>query len=195
MNRYKCVEKILHIINIVEKEKLPLKINQIYLFGSFIEGKEEPNDIDMIFVFNKLTDKEVAQNVSLLMNGSSLSQKTRAKLKKNREDIDMIFETSLESAISSTKKNNFELDLLKFFQFFTVKEDVKLDFEDIEKIQFFNKFLKSLEKHVRKNKNWTFKDEINRWKEGITKTVLIWEGGRGKLYDKMGLFKLTNARK
>lgn len=38
----------------------PLTLDSVYLFGSYLKGKEEPNDVDLIIIYDELDEWETA---------------------------------------------------------------------------------------------------------------------------------------
>lgn len=94
--------KLEQIINTVENAKdLPLDVKEIYVFGSFIRGKQQPGDLDLVIIHQELTPEQTELTVRAVEGyGTSLEQQMNARLKSNRESVDIIYGASLEGAMS-----------------------------------------------------------------------------------------------
>ncbi len=44
--------KLERIMDKVEHDSLPMYIKEVYLFGSFLKGKEDPKDIDIVLIYD-----------------------------------------------------------------------------------------------------------------------------------------------
>ncbi len=93
------LSKLERIINIIERERdLPLDIKEVYTFGSFVRGKEEPGDLDLIMVHSELSPKQAELTARAIEgHGTSLDQQMNGRLKSNSENIDVVYGTSLEA--------------------------------------------------------------------------------------------------
>ena len=45
-------KKLERIMDRIERNDLPMIITQVYLFGSFLKGKEHPKDIDILIIYD-----------------------------------------------------------------------------------------------------------------------------------------------
>jgi predicted nucleotidyltransferase len=52
MHRDRFTEKLVRIIATIESRSLPVKVRQLYVFGSYSRGAIEPGDLDLILVHN-----------------------------------------------------------------------------------------------------------------------------------------------
>lgn len=100
MERDKLIKKIERIINRIEiEEDLPLKIKEVYLFGSFLKGKREPDDVDIILVHEKLSLEQAEENIQAIKGyGTTFEQKMNRRLKANAEKMDIVYFTNIEYA-------------------------------------------------------------------------------------------------
>ena len=105
MKREVLLSKLERVINIIERDRdLPLDIKEVYIFGSFVRGKEEPRDLDLIMVHNELDPKQAELTArSIEGHGTSLDQQMNGRLKSNSENIDLVYGTSLEAVIHLLK--------------------------------------------------------------------------------------------
>jgi predicted nucleotidyltransferase len=94
--------KLQQIINTVENAKdLLLDVNEIYVFGSFVRGKQQPSDLDLVMIHEELTPEQLEFTVRAVEGyGTSLEQQMNGRLKSNRENVDIIYGASLEAAMS-----------------------------------------------------------------------------------------------
>jgi len=105
LKREVLLSKLERVINIIERDRdLPLDIKEVYIFGSFVRGKEEPRDLDLIMVHNELDPKQAELTArSIEGHGTSLDQQMNGRLKSNSENIDLVYGTSLEAVIHLLK--------------------------------------------------------------------------------------------
>jgi predicted nucleotidyltransferase len=89
----------------VERDRdLPLDIKEVYIFGSFVRGKEEPDDLDLIMVHNELSPKQAELTAGAIEDhGTYLDKQMNGRLKSNSENIDVVYGTSLEAVIQLLK--------------------------------------------------------------------------------------------
>jgi len=53
MHRDKLTEKLVRIIAVIEADKLPARVRELYVFGSYSRGALEPGDLDLIVVHDR----------------------------------------------------------------------------------------------------------------------------------------------
>jgi predicted nucleotidyltransferase len=90
------------------------EIDDILVFGSTIRGKEKPNDLDLLVVFNKKVDKEQEQKIKIILkkhfNNISIISKTKITILDQSFDAreSVLFEaTSLLTGSNLAKKYGF----------------------------------------------------------------------------------------
>ena len=105
MKREVLLSKLERVIDIIERGRdLPLDIKEVYTFGSFVRGKEEPGDLDLIMVHSELSPKQAELTSRAIEgHGTSLDQQMNGRLKSNSENIDVVYGTSLEAVIHLLK--------------------------------------------------------------------------------------------
>jgi predicted nucleotidyltransferase len=105
LKREVLLSKLERVINIIERDRdLPLDIKEVYIFGSFVRGKEEPGDLDLIMVHSELGPKQAELTARAIEgHGTSLDQQMNGRLKSNSENIDVVYGTSLEAVIHLLK--------------------------------------------------------------------------------------------
>jgi len=96
------ISKLKRVVNTIEaKDDLPLIAKELYVFGSTL-WKDNPEDLDLILIHEKLS-KEAAQSmISALMGYGTLpTQKMNSQLKRsNAERIKILYGNSLEDVLS-----------------------------------------------------------------------------------------------
>ncbi len=102
MKREALTEKLARIISQIETQTdLPLDIREVHIYGSYARGDMNPGDLDLVLVHEKLTpeqDKIALDNV--FGHGTSLEQKMNGRIKSARENIDVLYGASFETATS-----------------------------------------------------------------------------------------------
>jgi len=105
LKREVLLSKLERVIDIIERDRdLPLDIKEVYTFRSFVRGKEEPGDLDLIMVHGELSPKQAELTARAIEgHGTSLDQQMNGRLKSNSENIDVVYGTSLEAVIHLLK--------------------------------------------------------------------------------------------
>lgn len=87
----------------------PLTLNSIYLFGSYLKGKEEPNDVDLIIVYDKLDEWENAWLWRCDMRGYYSVNTAVEKLCKgiDKEKLSVLIGTNLNQVRTIFPKDKF----------------------------------------------------------------------------------------
>jgi hypothetical protein len=99
MKRDILLSKLERVIETVEKNgNLPLSIKELHIFGSFLLGKENPDDLDLFLIH----EEPFEEKLDLYLRGI-LNQRMNGILKGNREGIDIIYNLSLDAAIKHMK--------------------------------------------------------------------------------------------
>jgi predicted nucleotidyltransferase len=98
VNRELLEEKLGRIIETIESQRgLPLDVKEVYAFGSFARGKESPGDLDLIVVHQPWTEEQIND---MVRGQEGPDQQMNARLKSNRESVDLVYGESLEAAVS-----------------------------------------------------------------------------------------------
>lgn len=97
-------EKLERVMGQIENEELPMSIKEVHLFGSFLKGKEEPKDIDIVLIYD--SEGTVRKYEEVGRNGSKhwrfwdlrrAPSRLRGQLKENAErTVDLTICPSLE---------------------------------------------------------------------------------------------------
>ncbi|MGB9881754.1 MAG: nucleotidyltransferase domain-containing protein [Methanomassiliicoccales archaeon] len=96
--------KLERLMEKIENDELPMHIKEVYLFGSFLKGKKDPRDIDILLIYD--SDKTAKKYEYIDKKGRARwkmtalrrsPSKLRAHLKKNAErSLDLSICPSLE---------------------------------------------------------------------------------------------------
>lgn len=107
-------------LNKIFKKYLSIKeINDIIIFGSIMKGKESPNDIDILIIFNKKINKKIEQEIRRELN--------------NRYEINSITKEELDKDIYKAKEGLY-LEGYSFSSQKFLKE--KIGFESIAYLKY-----------------------------------------------------------
>ena len=97
-------KKLERVMDTIENEDLPMYIKEVYVFGSFLKGKESPRDIDIVLIYD--TDLTTKKHETISKKGiprwkmwelRKSPSRLRGRLKENAENtIDLTICPSLE---------------------------------------------------------------------------------------------------
>lgn len=97
-------KKLERLMNEIETQDLPMYIKEVYIFGSFIKGKDDPNDVDLLLVYD--SEETTKKYETLGRRGdrhwkmwelSRSPSKLRGRLKRNAErTVDLTICPSIE---------------------------------------------------------------------------------------------------
>jgi len=96
--------KLERLMNEIETQDLPMHIKEVYLFGSFIKGKSDPKDVDILLIYD--SDKTATKYETRGRRGdkrwrmwelSKSPSRLRGRLKRNSErTVDLTICPSVE---------------------------------------------------------------------------------------------------
>jgi hypothetical protein len=97
-------KKLERLMNEIETQDLPMHIKEVYIFGSFIKGKSDPKDVDLLLIYDseetarKYETRERDGGIHWRMWELSKSpSRLRGRLKRNAErTIDLTICPSVE---------------------------------------------------------------------------------------------------
>jgi hypothetical protein len=110
---YRKLEKVMDTI---ENEDLPMHIKEVYVFGSFLKGKESPRDVDIVLIYDSNLTTKKYETIGKkgiprwkMWELRKSPSKLRGRLKENAENtIDLTICPSIEEFQRDLTK---ELDL------------------------------------------------------------------------------------
>jgi len=75
----------------------PLDVREVYVFGSFVLGKDEPEDLDLIMVHGELTTEQWNQ---IARGEPSPDQELDRRLKSNSQNVEIVYGPSIDAIYS-----------------------------------------------------------------------------------------------
>lgn len=98
MHHTKFTEKLVRILKTLEAGEVPVRVKELYVFGSYSRGAIEPGDLDLILVYDstdcRWAEEQVRlmeeQGQSLLAGIGTLTDKFQAAVRKQGEPIQVL---------------------------------------------------------------------------------------------------------